>query len=127
MTYIFSKKQHITNSYNGTNLIRILQFLTTPLDAGVCSYQDDELSAGWVFDLERLCVEGFLQWLHTNEVLELEVASCSAALTELLDETLETEANALTCQEVAILDLSSHVLRQKGLVAGGRQEEKKIK
>lgn len=107
-----------------TNLVRIFQFLSTPLDATVCCHQDDELSTGWFPDLEGLCVEGLFQGLHADEVLEFEVASCGPTLAELLDEALEAEADSLACQEVAVLDLSSHVLWQERLVARSMQEGK---
>lgn len=105
-----------------TNLVRIFQFISTPLDATVCCHQDDELSTGWFPDLEGLCVEGLLEGLHADEVLEFEVASCGPTLAELLDEALEAEADSLACQEVAVLDLSSHVLWQERLVARSMQE-----
>lgn len=107
----------------GTNLVRVFQFLSTPLYPGVCSNQNDELSAGRLAgrlsDLEGLRVEGFLQRLDADEVLELEITDCGPTLTELLDEALEAEADSLTCQEIAVLNLSSHVLWQEGLVTGG--------
>lgn len=103
----------------GTNLVRIFQFLSTPLYPGVGSDQNDELSAGWLADLEGLCVKGFLQRLYAYEVLELEITDCGPTLTELLDEALEAEADSLACQETAVLNLSSHVLWQEGLVTGG--------
>ncbi len=105
------------DSTHNTNLVRVFQLLTTPLDATVCSNQNDELSTGRFPDLEGLRVEGFLQGLHADEVLELEVACCGSTLTELLDEALEAEADSLACQEVAVLDLSSHVFWQEGFVA----------
>ena len=118
------KRIKLTDNTHNTNLIRIFQFLSTPLDATVCCHQNDELSAGRVPDLEGLCVEGLFQGLHADEVLEFEVTHCCPTLTELLYEALEAKANSLACQEVAVLDLSSHVLWQEGLVA--RYREKRI-
>lgn len=120
------KKKNLTGSTCNTNLVRIFQLLSTPLDAAVRCHQDDELSAGRFPDLEGLCVEGLLQGLHADEVLELEVARCGPTLTELLNEAFETEADSLACQEVAVLDLSSHVLWQEGLVARRKQKGKGI-
>lgn len=110
-----------TDSTCDTNLVRIFQFVSTPLDAAVCCHQDGELSAGRFPDLEGLCVEGLLQGLHADEVLELEVTRRGPTLTELLDKALEAEADSLAGQEVAVLDLSSHVLWQEGLVARRKQ------
>lgn len=111
----------------GTNLIGIFQFLSTPLNSSVCGDQNDELSAGRLArrlpDLEGLRVESFLQRLDTDEVLELEITNCGPTLAELLDEALEAEADSLTSQEAAILDLSSHVLWQEGLVTGKGRED----
>ena len=106
------------NVNNSTNLIRIFQLLSTPPDASVCSHQDEDLSQPQLSDLEGLCVEALLQGLHADEVLQLEIPRCGPTLTELLDEALEAKADSLTCDEVAVLDLSSHVLWQEGLVAG---------
>lgn len=103
-----------------THLVRVFECFPTPLDAAVGRHQDDEWSTRCFPHLEGLGVKGLLQGLHAEEVLELEVAGRGAALAELLDEALEAEADALTRQEVAFLDLSPHVLRQEGLVAGGR-------
>lgn len=105
-------------SKQATHLVRVFEFLQTPLDAAVGRHQDDERPARRFPHLEGLGVEGLLQGLHAEEVLELEVTGRGAALAELLDEALEAEADALACQEVAALDLSPHVLRQEGLVAG---------
>lgn len=44
----------------------------------------------------------------------------------MLDEALKTEADSLACQEVAVLDLSSHFFRQEGLVARHYQQRKLI-
>lgn len=117
------KRTKLTDNTCDTDLVRIFQFLSTPLDTTVRCHQDDELSAGRLPDLEGLRVEGVFQGLHADEVLELEVARCSPTLTELLDEALEAEADSLACQEVAVLDLSSHVLWQEGLVATSKQAE----
>lgn len=81
----------------------------TPPNAAVCYNQYDELATGWFPDLESLCVEPLLQGLHADEVFECEVAHCGPALTELLDEALETEADPLACQKVAVLNLSSNL------------------
>lgn len=97
-----------------------------PLDATVCCNQNDELANGLFSDLEGLCVECLLQGLHADEVLEFEVTHCGPTLTELLDEALETEADPLACQKVAVLNLSSHVFRQERLIAiskKGKHEE----
>lgn len=109
---------YVAEKCHGTNLIRIFQFLSTPLDASVCRHQDDELSTGWFPHLKGLSVESFLEGLHADKVLELEISRCGPTLTELLDKTLEAEADSLTCQETAVLDLSSHVFWQKRFVAG---------
>lgn len=103
-----------------THLVRVFDRLPTPLDAAVGRHQDEEWPSRGFPHLEGLGVKGLLQGLHAEEVLELEVAGRGAALAELLDEALEAEADALTRQEVALLDLSPHVLRQEGLVAGGK-------
>lgn len=109
--------QKFNDSFDGTYLFRILQFFSTPLYASVRCHQDDKLSAGRVLDLKSLCIECLLQGLNADEVLKLEIPGCGPTLTELLDEALEAKADSLTCQEIAVLDLSSHVLWQKGLIA----------
>lgn len=105
-------------SERAAHLVRVFEYLQTPPHAAVGRHQDDERPARRFPRLEGLGVEGLLQGLHAEEVLELEVPGRGAALAELLDEALEAEADALARQEAAALDLSPHVLRQEGLVAG---------
>lgn len=81
----------------------------TPLDAAVCYNQYDDLATGRIPDLESFCVECLLQGLHADEVFEFEVAHGGPTLTELLDEALETEADPLACQKVAVLNLCSNL------------------
>ena len=95
-----------------------------PLDAVVRRHGDGDLSGRGLPDLEALRVEGPLQGLHADEVLELQVARRGPALAELLDELLEAVADSLARQEVAVLDVGPHVLGQKGLVADTGERER---
>lgn len=54
-----AKRIRQRNLMLATNLVRIVYFLSTPLDSSVGSNQNDERSASWIFDLKGLCVEGF--------------------------------------------------------------------
>lgn len=72
---------------------------------------------GEVSDLKALRVEGGQQSLQVHQVLELQVGHRGLALVELLDESLEAIADPLPGHDVVFLDVASHALRQKGLVA----------
>ena len=116
-----------SSSIKSTNLLRVLALVPAPADAAVCRHQDGEAGAGRLLETEGLRVEGGLQGLQADQVFELEVTRRGPALAELLNEALEAEADSLARQKVAVLDLSPHVLRQKGLVAiwvgGGGKEQ----
>ncbi len=91
-----------------------------PADPAAPADDDADVSCGRFADVELLGVDGRLQRLHTDHVLQLQVSRRGFTRAELLDELPEAEADPLPGHKVLVLDVRSHVLREERLIAANK-------
>lgn len=101
--------------------LRVPGFVATPLDAVVPGDDDGDLASFGFCDLEALRVQGGLQGLQIDQVLEFQVTGGRLALAKLLDELFKTVADPFPGHDVVVLDTVTHLLGQEGLVAERRE------
>lgn len=88
----------------------------------VAADDDGDVSRGRLVDIKALSVEGRLQRLQTDHILQFEISHCGFTRAELMNELPETEPNPLPGHKVLILNVPSHVLGKERLITAKERQ-----